>query len=90
MNLKKLSGPIRFPWLAIDFAIANRERDRPVWIVHHPPGGDDYVVCIPDPAGELAEPLCQAFIGVFVETDRFTDPVFRINLGPGVWPMEDE
>lgn len=90
MRLRPISGDLAFPWQALDAALAQRGVDNALWIVRNPLNHDFYVVCTEAADGELVRPVCQAFFGVFVETDRFTDPVFRINLGPGVWPVDEE
>lgn len=76
-----------YPGAALDAAIAARADNRRIWIIAAPENGG-YLVCEEATEGRYAVPVCMAWIGVFEETDRFTDPIFRINLGPGVWPVE--
>lgn len=89
MNLRILSAQLRWPFQVIDYAIASRALDEQLWIIEAPRGSGEFVVCVEDDAGPIPAPACMAFFAVFTETDRFTDPYFRVNLGPGVWPTED-
>lgn len=90
MRLHALSGPLQYEFQALSAALCFRDSNEHLWIIRHPDRPDDYVVCQEAIAGELPCPPCIAFFAVFVETDRFTDPTWRINLGPGIWPVEDE
>lgn len=90
MRLHPLSGPLRYEFQALSAALSLRDSNGLLWIIRHPDLPDDYIVCQEANCGEFQRPPCMAFFGVFVETDRFTDPCWRINLGPGVWPVENE
>lgn len=89
MKLHPLSGPLQFEFQALSAALSLRDSNGALWIIRDPEREDFYRVCQEANFGEIEAPVCMAFIGVFVETDRFTDPCWRINLGPGVWPTEE-
>jgi hypothetical protein len=91
MALHPLSGPLQFEFQALSAALSLRETNGKLWIIRDPDRPDFYRVCQEAPFGQYKQPLCHAFFGVFVETDQFTNPTWRISLGPGVWPtVEDE
>src|SRR5262245_49177866 len=90
VRLHPLSGPLQYEFQALSAALCLRDSNSLLWIIRDPNGTDDYVVCQEASFGEHDKPLCQARFCVFVETDNNSDPLWQINLGPGVWPVQEE
>jgi len=86
MRLHPLTGPLEFEFQALSAALMFRETNTKLWIIRAGADSKYYLVCQEASFGEYAMPLCHNWFGVFNETDRFTDPTWRISLGPGVWP----
>lgn len=87
MNLHPLSEPYNTIEVVVMLALSIRDSNGRLWIIENPIKPETYLVCQEAEFGTIPMPSCAAVFAVLVEADRFTDPAWRINLGPGVWPI---
>ncbi len=90
MKLHPLSGPLQYEFQALSAALSLRDSNGALWIVRDPEFPDSYRVCQEAAFGEFTMPVCMAVFAVFAETDRLTNPLWRISLGPDVWPVGED